>query len=99
MPADLLGPDLRVAAAGMPAAAPEHDGVLVLPFDLRPSLPVGTSGGAMSRRQRRPGSLISSGGRVWRRSELIVSLMDAASLCAGITTITPGAGGRRGRAA
>jgi hypothetical protein len=25
------------------------------------------------RRLRRPGSLISSGGRVWRRSELIVS--------------------------
>jgi hypothetical protein len=28
-------------------------------------------------------TMISSGGRVWRRSELIVSLMDAASLCAG----------------
>jgi hypothetical protein len=44
-------------------------------------------------------TMISSGGRVWRRSELIASLMDAASLCAGISTITPGAGGRRGRAA
>jgi hypothetical protein len=84
----------------MPAAAPEHDGVLVLPFDLRPSLPVGTSGGAdVGDASGGPGSLISSGGRVWRRSELIVSLMDAASLCAGITTVTPGAGGRRGRAA
>ena len=44
-------------------------------------------------------TMISSGGRVGRPSELIVSLMDAASLCAGISTITPGAGGRRGRAA
>jgi hypothetical protein len=44
-------------------------------------------------------TMISSGGRVWRHSELIVSLMDAASLCAGISTITPGAGGRWGRAA
>jgi hypothetical protein len=42
-------------------------------------------------------TMISSGGRVWRRSELIASLMDVASLCAGISTITPGAGGRRGR--
>jgi hypothetical protein len=33
----------------------------------------------MSAPPRRPGSLISSGGRMWRRSELIVSLMDAAS--------------------
>ena len=32
-----------------------------------------------------PTTMISSGGRVSRRSELIVSLMDAASFCAGQT--------------